>query len=137
MYLPLILFFVSLLGIIIMVWRELILVRNGQVALAQHSHPFVPELQKIKHLTFKGVKRFGYIALFVTLRFFIKSSNFIKTKSLILVKKIETKFKKNRNDNFDGAENKREISKYLKIISEYRQKIKQMKHKIKKEEGIE
>ena len=48
MYLPLIFFFLSLIGIIVMIWRELVLVKNGQVIKAQHSHPFVPDLQKNK-----------------------------------------------------------------------------------------
>ena len=135
MYLPLILFFLSLAGIITMIWRELILVRNGQVAVAQHSHPFVPELQKIKHLTFKNIKRFGYLAFFVTFRFFIKSSNFIKTKGKILLKELKKKLSKNKIEN--EIIQKKEVSKYLRVISEYRQKIRKIKHKIKEEEGIE
>jgi hypothetical protein len=137
MYLPLILFSLSLLGIIIMIWRELVLVRSGQVAMAQHAHPFVPELQKIKHLTFKGVKRFGYVMLFVTLRFFIKSSNFTKTTSKIVLEEIKNKLRKNKNNRMDEINTKKEISGYLKVISDYRQKIRKMKHKIKEEEGIE
>jgi hypothetical protein len=137
MYLPLILFSLSLIGIIIMIWRELVLVRNGQVAIAQHSHPFVPELQKIKHLTFKNVKRFGYMTVFVTLRFFIRSSNFIKTKSKILLEELKKIIKKSNGQSLDETAEKKEISKYLKIISEYRQKIRKIKHRIKEEEGIE
>jgi len=137
MYLPLILFFLSLISIIIMIGSKLVLVRNGQVIKAQHSHPFVPELQKIKHLTFKNAKKFGYTTLFVTLKFFIKSSNFIKTKSKILIKELKNKFKKNKDSPLDEIIEKKEVSKYLKIISEYRQKIREMKHKIKEEEGIE
>ena len=88
MYLPLILFFLSLAGIIIMVWRELVLVKNGLVVKTQHSHPFVPDLQKIKYLASKGTKKLSYVTLFIMLRFFIKSSSFIKNKSTILAKEI-------------------------------------------------
>jgi len=137
MYLPLIFFFLSLAGIVIMVWRELVLVRNGQVIATRHSHPFVPDLQKIKHLTFKNGKKFGYVVVFVTLRFFIKSSNFIKTKSIVLTKEINNKLKKLRNNASDEIMEKREVSKYLKLISEYQQKIREMKNRIKEEEGIE
>jgi hypothetical protein len=135
MYLPLILFFLSLTGIIVMIWRELVLVRNGQVATVEHSHPFVPELQKIKHLTFKGAKKFSYAIVFVTLKFFIKSSNFIKINSRMLKEELKKKLSKNKS--IDETIEKREVSKYLKIISEYREKIRKMKHRIKKEEGIE
>lgn len=138
MYLPLIFFFLSLTGIIIMIWRELVLVKNGQVPTAQHSHPFVPDLQKIKYLTSKGTKKLSYITLFITLKVFIKSSNFIKTNSKIFFKKIKDRFKKN-NKLLDGAteEEKKGVSKYLRVISEYQNKIRKIKHRIKKEEGIE
>ncbi len=137
MYLPLIFFFLSLTGIVIMIWRELVLVRNGQVIATRHSHPFVPDLQKIKHLTFKNGKEFGYVAVFMTLRFFIRSSNFIKTQSVIIIKDIKNKLKKLRKNVPDEIIEKKEVSKYLKVISEYREKIREMKHKIKEEEGIE
>lgn len=138
MYLTLILFFLSLSGIIIMIWRELVLVRNGQVLKAQHSHPFVPDLQKIKHLTFKNTKKFGYTTVFVIMKFFIKSSNFIKITSIILLKELKDKLKKHTNSSLlDEKTEKKEVSKYLKAISEYRQKIREMRHKIKEEEGIE
>ena len=137
MNLPLFFFFFSLAGIIVMIWRELVLMRNGQVAIAQHSHPFVPELQRIKHLTFKNSKKLGYTIIFLTLRFFIKSSNFIKNQSIILAKKINGIFKKLRKNAGSETVEKKEVSKYLRVISEYRQKIREMKHRIKEEEGIE
>ena len=139
MYLFLILFFLSLSGIVIMIWREIVLIKNGQIATIQHSHPhpFVPELQKIKHLTFKNVKKIGYVSMFVTLKFFIKSSNFLKIKGIALIKEIKNIFKKNKNNLIEEMPNKREVSKYLKVISEYQQKIREMKDKIKEEEGIE
>lgn len=137
MYLPLIFFLLSLAGIIIMIWRELVLVKNGLVTTTEHSHPFVPDLQKIKHVTFKSTKKISYVVIFVTLRFFIKSSNFIKTKSIVLVKEISNKLKKLRNNPSEEITEKKEVSKYLKIISEYQQKIREMKHRIKEEEGIE
>lgn len=137
MYLPLFFFLISLAGIIIMIWRELVLVRNGQVIATRHSHPFVPDLQKIKHLTFKNGKKFGYIAVFTTLRFFIRSSNFLKTQSVIFIEKIKNTLKKLRKNVPEEIVEKKEVSKYLKTISEYREKIRQMKHRIKEEEGIE
>ena len=120
-----------------MVWRELVLVRNGQVTAVHHSHPLVPDLRKIKYLTLKGIKRFSYVILFVTLKFFIKSSNFIKTRSMILIEELKNKLRKSNGNSLDETIEKKEVSKYLKVISEYRQKIRQMKHKIKEEEGIE
>jgi hypothetical protein len=135
--LSLILFFLSLSGIIVMIGRKLVLVKNSPAIEIQHAHPFVPDLQKIKHLTFKNSKKLGYIALFITLRFFIKSSNFIKTKSIFLIKELRNKFRKNKKNLTNELTEKKEVSKYLKMISEYRHKIREIKHKIKEEEGIE
>jgi hypothetical protein len=119
-----------------MIGRKLALVRNGEVVKIMHPHPFVPELQKIKKITSKGAKKIAYISLFMVLRFFIKSSNFVKTESNILAKKLIDRIQKNNSKSLGGGQ-KKEASKYLKTISEYRQKIKKMKHIIKKEEGIE
>lgn len=119
-----------------MIGRELVLVRNGQVAAVEHSHPFVGDLQKIKDLTYKNTKKLGYVVLFITFRFFIKSSNFMKTKSIIVIEKIKDKIKK-KNNTLTNKTTEKEVSKYLEVISEYRQKIRRIKHIIKEEEGIE
>jgi hypothetical protein len=120
-----------------MIWREMMLIKNGQVVAVEHSHPFVPEVQKIKNLTFEGIKKFGYVIVFLTLKSFMKSSNFIKNKSKSIIKEVQDRLSKNKNINFNELTEKKEISKYLKIISEYRQKIRKIKHRIKEEEGIE
>lgn len=138
-YLPLIFFFISLIGIIVMIGYKLVLIKNGQInetIKIEHLHPFVPEIQKIKKLTFKNLKKIGYIIIFIILRFFIKFSNLIKTKSIIFINKLKNKIKKNKNILSETTE-KKEVSKYLKTIGEYRQKIRKMKYIIKKEEGIE
>ena len=136
MPIPLILFLISLAGITVMIGRKLSLVRSDQMVKVMHPHPFVPELQKVKKITSKGAKRLGYIMLFVTLRFFIKSSNSIKVKSRLLIKELNDRLKKASSKSADGT-GKKEVSKYLRTISDYRQKIRKMKHMIKKEEGIE
>lgn len=94
MPIPLILFLISLFGITFMVGRKVALVRNGEVVRVIHPHPFVPELQKIKKLTSKGSKRVAYILLFIILRFFIKSSNFVKTESKMLMNRLIEKIQK-------------------------------------------
>ena len=65
MYLIIILFLVSLIGIVIMLGRKLVLVRNGLAESGEHFHPFVPDLIKIKYLAQKSVKRYGSGLLYV------------------------------------------------------------------------
>ena len=142
MSIPLIFFFLSLASIVLMLGRKLAMVRDGH---ADHLDPedlgeirfSAPDLDKIKHLTLKNTKKLGYVALFVAMRSFIKSSNFVKVKSKMLAKKIKNKFKKETGEMIEELEEKKEVSKYLRIISEYRQKIRKMKNAIKEEEGIE
>lgn len=138
MYILLIIFFLSLAGIITMVWRELVLVRNGQVSITHHhAHPFVPELLKIKQLFLKGIKRGGYVLIFISIRSYLLSSKFVKEKSKSLAKEIKKSFRKNIQNLEEEIIEKKEVSKYLRVISEYREKIREMKHRIKEEEGIE
>jgi hypothetical protein len=121
-----------------MIGRKLALVRSGgEISSIYHVHPFVPELQKIKNATLKNTKKLGYIIIYITLRFFIKSSNLIKNTSILIVEKLKNKFKKNKGSDSMSNPEKKEVSGYLKVISEYRHKIRKMKHIIKEEEGIE
>lgn len=132
MYISLILFFISLFGIGIMVGHKIFLIRNGQLVKAEHHHIFIPDLEKMKHTGLRNAKKAGYIGTFIILRLSILSSNFIKTKSLALFKIVKEKI-----NPIEKITEQKEVSKYLKAISEYRRKIRQMKHKIKEEEGIE
>ncbi|MEI7765587.1 MAG: hypothetical protein WCI93_03315, partial [bacterium] len=67
------------------------------------------------------------------LRIYILSLNFINKKRKELALKIKSYLNKNNHPEIEG---KKEVSKYMKVISEYRQKIKKMKNKIEEEEGI-
>ena len=120
-----------------MLGRKLALVRNGQTAESHHSSFFVPDLQKIKNLTLKGTKRAGYILIFWTLKFSIKSSSFSKKKWKELSKKVKAKFKKNKDILTEEISEKQEVSKFLKMISDYKHKVRKIKHQIEEEEGIE
>mgnify|MGYP001576315185 CR=1 FL=1 len=136
MYLPLILFFIALLGILFMLGSKLALVRGDNTIKVHHHNHIHIDIDKIREQTLKHSKRFGYIVLFVTLRSFIKTSYLLKQKTLALVTKIEEKLTKNKS-NSNGSNGEKEVSGYLKTIVEYRKKIRAMKHKIKEEEGIE
>ena len=134
MYTIFILFFISLAGIAIMIGRKVALVRNENIQIAEpeHFHPFVPDLQKIKHLTYKNAQKYGYLALVTAIRFSVRSSNLVKKKGNQLhsmEKKIIMKNKPKK------ADEPKEVSKFLKRISEYKSKIRKIKHKIIEEEN--
>ena len=133
MYFLLILFFTSLLGITFMVERKLVMLKNGVLLHREETFFKAPYLEEWKHLTSKNVKRHGYTVLVATIRFYVRFSNLLKNKYQEIKIKIKNIRSRKSNSNLSG---KQEISKFLKIISEYKYKIREIKHKIKEEENL-
>ena len=124
----LILFFGSLMGIIFMIGRKLVLLKNGRVSPSAEITFEIPYLKEAKHLTLKNIKKHGYSGLVGTIRLYVKSSNFVKNKYReVKVKIIDLSKSRSKTSSAD----KQEISKFLKIISDYKHKIREIKHKIK------
>ncbi len=133
MYTIFILFFISLMGIALMIGRKVAFIRNENIQIIEpkHFHPFVPDLQKINHLTYKNAKKYGYLALVSSIRFSVRSSNLIKKKGDQLHAMAKKIIMKNKHTQADAP---KEVSKFLKRISEYKSKIRKIKHKIIEEE---
>ncbi|MDP1760318.1 MAG: hypothetical protein Q8L01_02615 [Candidatus Woesebacteria bacterium] len=139
MYFFFILFFISLIAIILMIGRKLLLLSD----IEGHHHHHISEIfvhdvfdfDNIKHSAIKNGKKMGHSLIWIILKIYIISLNSINKKRKEIIIKIKNRLSKYNNDN-ESVE-KKEVSKYIKIISEYRQKIRHIKHKIKKEEGIE
>lgn len=127
----LILFFTSLIFIIIMIGRKLALLEHEQVLNHEEVSFELPYLKEVKHLTITNIKKHGYIFLVATVRFYVRSTNFLKDK----YKEIKIKIKNKIMESHVNGE-KKEISKFLKIIGDYKHKIREIKHKIKKEENL-
>ena len=132
-YFLLTLFFASLFSIMIMLGRKLAKLEREQVFNHQEVLFELPYLKEIKQLTIEGIKKHGYAGLVKVLRFHIQFSNFLKgkyEKAKIKIKNIHV-----QNTNGDSL-GKKEVSKFLKIIGDYKQKIREIKHKIKREENL-
>ncbi|OGI66301.1 hypothetical protein A3A95_01790 [Candidatus Nomurabacteria bacterium RIFCSPLOWO2_01_FULL_39_18] len=115
-----------------MVGRKLTLVRSGQIVEVYHSHPFILDFDKVKYRSFKHGKRILYLILFITIRFYVRSSNFLRNKYNEMKIKLKTLNKKGGANGNLGE--KVEVSKFLRIVSEYKHKIKEIKHKVHEEE---
>ena len=127
----LILFFASLISIIIMMGRKLVLLKQEEFINHEEILFELPYLKEIKHLTIANIKKHGYILLVATVRLYVRGTSTLKSK----YEEIKTKIKNRNNKNHIIGERK-EISKFLKIIAEYKHKIREIKHKIKKEENL-
>lgn len=130
MYFLLILFFGSLLGITFMIGRKLVMLSNGQAS--HHGETFfkTEHLEEWKNLTVQNVKKHGYTGLVMTIRYYVKTTNLLKNK----YEEIKIKAKNLHSKHLGKSEEKREVSKFLKMISEYKHKIREIKHKIHEEE---
>jgi len=139
MYFFFILFFVSLLVISFMIGRKLVLLNNMEGHNTHNvTETFLSEIldfDKIKNTTIKNLRRVEHVLIWIILRTYLVSKNFVNKKSKEIVEKIKTRLNRNRQNHI--LEEKKEVSKYIKVISDYRQKIRHIKHKIKEEEGIE
>ena len=127
----LILFFGSLASIIYMIWKKLRLLQNGQALPIQEVSFEVPHLDKVKHLTIANIKKYEHMALEAVIRFYVKSSNFLKDN----YREIKGKIKARMNRKSVNGE-KKETSKFLKVVGEYKNKIREIRHKITKEENL-
>ncbi|MEX2028947.1 MAG: hypothetical protein WD963_00490 [Candidatus Paceibacterota bacterium] len=127
MYTLFILFFISLFGIVFMIARKLTLLKKEKVLISLNNEEVlleIPHLEKMKHHTFETIKKYGHLGLVTVLRWYIKFSNLLKNKYE------EIKIK--RQQAGDGE--KKETSKFLKMISGYKHKIRKIKQKIHEEE---
>ena len=115
-----------------MLGYKLALIRSGKVVPAKHIHPFVPEIQKIKHLTFKNAKIYEHLALVAIVKFSIQFSNFLKKSYKAIKIRVGDIINKDK-DRLSQLE-KREVNKFLKMISDYKDKVRHIKHRIEKEE---
>lgn len=131
MYILLILFFTSLISIIIMIGRKYAILEHEQVLNHEEVLFELPYLKEIKYVTAKSVKKHGYAGLVGIMRIYLRSTNFLKEK----YKEIKIKIENRRKINQINGE-KKEISKFLKVIADYKHKIREIKHKIKKEENL-
>ena len=129
----LILFFTSLSATVFMVGRKLVLLRQQHGEVLNHEEVLfeLPYLKEAKHATIKGIKKHGYALLVGIIRLYVRSANFLKSKYEVLKSKLRNEHKAEQTTG-----DKKEISKFLKNVLEYKQKIREIKHRIKEEENL-
>lgn len=132
MSISLISFFLSLVGIIFMVGRKLNLAQSETIVNNGHLHPFIPDVQKIKDVIVINTKKHGFTLVVVTIRSYVRIENFIKSRYEKIKIIIKNRLKKNTT--LGETQEKQEASKFLKMISDYKHRIRNIKHKIVEEE---
>ncbi|MBP9802831.1 MAG: hypothetical protein KBD14_00790 [Candidatus Pacebacteria bacterium] len=95
----------------------------------------LPDLDEVKEFTNKKFKKYGFMILVGGIRIYVLSSNATKKGVKYLYNKGEQKIKKLLGHKIK-VEEKKEVSGFIKTISDYKKKISKITHKIKQEEGI-
>lgn len=134
MNLLLILFFVSLAGLIVMIWRK---VSKQEEIIDEEEVPSdaileIPYMDEIKYMTVKKMKQYGYVVLLSSIRLSLKSSHVVKKASKEVAKMVKNSLLKNKGESGDP----KEVSKFLQLVTDYKHKIKKIKRKIQEEEGL-
>ena len=136
MYILLILFFGSLVAIIFMISRKLILIKNGGIPYHEEAFLKTPYMEEWKYLTIEKMKKHGYSILVGTIRVYVRGVSFIKNKYQEGKEKVLRTFAKSEGALANSAAHKEKVNGFLKMISEYKRKIRILKHKIKEEENL-
>jgi len=133
-YFLLILFFGSLFGITFMIGRKLIVLQNGQLFTRRENTSYkIENLEEWRSLIVQNIKSYSYKGLVGTIRLYVRLANFLNRKYQEIKIKLKERQEKKLSEN--GNE-KVEPNKFLKMISEYKRKIRKIKHQIKEEENL-
>jgi hypothetical protein len=112
-----------------MIGRKLSLIKAGRIEAQTEGTFEIPYLKEAQHLTVENIKKYEHMTLVALLRFYVQSTNILKETYRRIKNNISNTIKKS-HINPDRAE----ISKLLKMISNYTHRVKEIKHKIKEEE---
>lgn len=138
MYISLLLFFISLISIVILVTRKVFVLNNSGELYKSKDIELefdLPDLDEVKEFTSKRFKKYGFMVLVGSIRIYVLSSNATKKGAKYLYNKTEQRVKKLLGHKAKITE-KKEVSGFIKTISDYKKKITKITHKIKEEEGI-
>ncbi len=138
MYISLLLFFIALISIVILVTRKVFaLNNNGELYKSKDIElEFdLPDLDEVREFFGKKTKKYGFIILVGSIRIYVLSANLTKKGIKYLYNKGEQRIKKLLGHKAKIVE-KKEVSGFIKTISDYKKKISKITHKIKQEEGI-
>ena len=118
-----------------MIGRKITMIRNGQIISSPYFHPLVPDIQKIKYSINENAKKIGYLSLVLIIRLYVRSSKFLKQRYEEAKIKVKNKFTKKAEGLNGEPTEEYQVSGFLKMISEYKHKIRNIKHKIHEEEN--
>jgi hypothetical protein len=132
MYTLLILFLVSLLGIMVMIGRKHLLIQKGVVFEEKGWTPDPEYFEDLKVKTMKKLGRLGFILLVILVRVYVKVSDVLKEEYRRSLEKVRNVQFKSSDDGAIKIKVQKE-NKILKMASQYKKKIRRIKDRVRKE----
>ena len=118
-----------------MIGKKLLLTNNSEIGYIEEISIETIDLDKVRNGTVRHAKKYGFLMLVTILRISIRSSHLIKEgykearhKTKLFINKISSK---------KSIQKEKEVSSFLRMVSDYKGKIREITDKIKEEEGIE
>ncbi|HWA32051.1 MAG TPA: hypothetical protein VG694_01195 [Candidatus Paceibacterota bacterium] len=134
MHISLIIFFAALLGIMVMIGRKVWQLRTVPPHRIERFTFEVPDAEQLKSAGVRHLRRGSYALLVIILRAYVRSSNAIRENGRRLAQKVKAKLAR-KNKNGDAPAEEHEVSKFLKMMSEYKRKLGHITKRIKEEEN--
>ena len=131
MYIIFALFLISLIGIAGMIGRKWMLIQNGYVF---EEEPVLSEKEyweEFKEWAQEGLRRLGFVLLVVTIRIYVKISTLLHKGFRKGTEKIRT-LRGKSSEEIEGEA--KSDNKFLKMMKDYKKKVRRIKEKVKKEE---
>lgn len=131
-YVVLFLFFASLATIVLMLGRRISLIDKGEVLVLEGAKFEVPYLKEAKRIGINSAKHFEHEVLVIVVRYYMNLSNVVRH----LYRETKKGFHRiNTKDHPSGEKiEKIQVSKLLKMIEDYQDRIEHIKHQIREEE---
>jgi hypothetical protein len=114
-----------------MIGKKVVILQDGQIL---HKDEILKDssLEEWKHIAVQNLKKYSYNGLVKIIRLYVHFSDFLKIK----YQTVKVKVKNTYIEKLQKKEvQKPEANKFLKMISEYKYKIRRIKHQIKEEEN--
>jgi len=108
------------------------MLRKGEIQMKERKEFIEAQyLEELKGATVDNLKKVSYHGLVIFIRLYVRASSAIKGWWDNLKNQIKNLYKKNSKG---LPEEKQEINKFLKMIGDYKRKVREIKHRIRREE---
>lgn len=118
-----------------MVGRKVLLIRNGVVFEEYRVMSDEDYWEELKRSLSKGLRVLGFVMLVGIIRLYVKTTNYLKSTYEIGKTRIKEIRARRMSKNGAVEVKPQEASKFLKMVGNYKRKIRRIKEKVKEEEG--